>query len=81
MTNGIGDYSDLAEQQKIGLVLEASTLDVDQYPDEDLDKIIAFARNSANNRDDVKKQCQEVAYSFLHWEPAVRKWILGYKDR
>ena len=81
MTDSVGDYSDLAEEEKVGLVLSASMLDEDQYDREDLGNIIAFARNSAEDRDHVKKRCLEVAYNHLLWQPAVKEWIHSYKDQ
>lgn len=77
MTDGIGDFTDLAAREGVGLVIPHSILDAvfcgDMQPW--LARIIAFAQWSRSRRREVSLQCQRLARDHLQWERAALSWL------
>jgi hypothetical protein len=76
MTDGIGDFTDLAMQENVGLIIPHSMLDAAFCEDMRLwlARIITFAQWSRSRRREVSLQCQRLARDHLQWENAALRW-------
>jgi glycosyltransferase involved in cell wall biosynthesis len=79
MTDGIGDFSRLAAEERVGLVLEASLLQLDKFPKEELSRVIDFVRESRQRRALVADRCRDLARARLHWDASTAALLESYR--
>jgi glycosyltransferase involved in cell wall biosynthesis len=80
MTDGIGDFSQLGAEQRVGLVLPSALVESGEYPASTISGIIEFTRASMNQRGAVAVRCQAVARDHLHWHNALDRLLAGYRQ-
>jgi hypothetical protein len=78
LTEGIGDFSEMAANQRLGLVLNSNLLDLEKLPAEELARILEFARGSMRERQQVSLQCRRAAAEHLHWDTASSRLFNAY---
>jgi glycosyltransferase involved in cell wall biosynthesis len=77
LTDGIGDYSEMAEEMKVGLTLKMGSEEVSP---ENFGLIASFIRNIMQDRDQWSDRCIEVARRHLDWEVFGEALITKYKQ-
>lgn len=70
LTSRIGDSSDLATQNEVGLLLESELLSLRECPQQEVQRIADFLRKSMAERDTIMHRCVEVARDHLAWHSA-----------
>lgn len=75
MTDCIGDYSEHARLNKIGLVIPSESLSAVLDDAVWLNSILNFAKNVYNNQYDYSIKCKNSVRDYLSWENAASKWI------
>lgn len=75
MTEGIGDFSALAESEGVGITLSHQALE-NPSPQE-LQQIVDFVRQCAHGG--RSEQCRNVARREIHWDQAAGKLLEAYK--
>jgi glycosyltransferase involved in cell wall biosynthesis len=78
MTDGVGDFSGMVAADRLGILLDPAVLDGDDYPSQEIDRIIKFVRRSATRRRQVAEQCRRIVRERLHWNAAAEALIRGY---
>jgi glycosyltransferase involved in cell wall biosynthesis len=76
LTQGIGDYSDMADRMQVGLTLNMTSAEVSA---EDFSRIESFIQNVKENRRIWSERCTGVAKRNLDWEKfgdiLIRKYL------
>lgn len=80
MTDRIGDYSKMAADRDIGLVLDPGLLNESVWPDADLMRIEAFIDHCRSDREAMARRCRDAAWETLHWGPAIERLAAAYRD-
>jgi len=75
MTDCIGDYSEHAERNNIGLIIPGESLEDAIIDPVYLDSILAFARNVFNKHYEFSLKCKTSARDYLSWEPVASEWL------
>jgi glycosyltransferase involved in cell wall biosynthesis len=81
MSDGIGDFSQMASDQRLGLVLSSRLMDLEEFPAEELRRIIEFTRGSMRERQQVSSRCRRAAAEHLHWDKASSGLFNAYTGR
>lgn len=79
MTEGIGDFSQLAQARRVGLVLESRLLEAAQFPAAELERILEFIRTSHQKHSALATRCQTLAGKTLHWNVAAAELLKAYR--
>lgn len=68
LTEGIGDFSALVEDEGLGMIVPSTFLDAGEPGEEDLEKLLNFLRTVAQEREQHRQHCIRYAREHLHWE-------------
>ena len=82
MTDGIGDFSQLVIDQKVGFVVKSEYLEKQEllFGKQVLSDLVEFAEEAKNKKPSMRRTCQTIARDLLMWESAARKWITAYQN-
>ena len=75
LTEGIGDFSELAESAGIGITL---SLNEHLIPEEELIRLLQFSADVKANRQQWAERCTQTAYENLDWDAYVKKLVQQY---
>jgi glycosyltransferase involved in cell wall biosynthesis len=76
LTDGIGDYSALAEEMKVGITL---AVDGKSFPEQEKERLQRFAEDVLNNREEWASRCFRVAKDQLEWVVYAEKLANQYR--
>jgi glycosyltransferase involved in cell wall biosynthesis len=76
LTEEIGDYSDMAENYKIGLSIRPDGNSVSQ---QDMKELAGFIADIRQNRTDWAQRCMKTAYDELNWNIFGKKLAEAYR--
>jgi glycosyltransferase involved in cell wall biosynthesis len=77
LTEGIGDYSEMADRMKVGLTLKVETGEI---APENFTRIGSFIRDVQQNRGQWAERCREVSRRHLDWDVFGEELITKYKQ-
>jgi len=75
MTDCKGNFSKLAKDSNVGLVLSSRSVVGDQDPDDIVESIFRYLQQCRVERDAVAKRCQAIGREHLHWDGAGRRLL------
>ncbi len=78
MTERIGDYSQLAREHEVGVVLDPQWLVSQNWPEAELRRILDLVERSHAGREEMARRCRDLAWEMIHWEPASERLALAY---
>jgi len=78
MTDGIGDFSALAAESGLGLLLDAALLELAEYPPAQIVRLSEFVQESWLWRATVAARCRLAARERLHWDMAAARLSKAY---
>lgn len=82
MTDCIGDFSDLAKNNGVGVVIPSRCLDNqgDLFDQAMLKELVSFAEQVRADKFLLGVRCQTLVRDTLLWEGSARQWIGGYRN-
>ena len=79
MTDQIGDFSRLAADCRVGLVLDSATLQLDKFPASEITRVLDFIHERRQQRRQMAARCRKTARQHLHWDAATTALMKGYR--
>ena len=79
MTDGIGDFSQLAQEKGVGVVLAADLLEQPEYPESEVTRLLEFIRRSQEQQAKLGTICRNLARRTLHWDAAAATLAQAYR--
>lgn len=83
MTDQVGDFSTIAREGSVSFSLSPSAVQncFSSVSENDLDKIINFAKHARANKSELARRCQAIVREHLDWNNAIRPWIEAYQHQ
>lgn len=75
LTEGIGDFSALVQEENIGIIADNLLLEEEGITEEELDRILRFIRQIASDRENFRERCTRYARENLHWEAHAHDFL------
>jgi len=76
LTDGIGDYSDMVHEFKIGINLK---IDGDSFMQDEQEKLLRFLKKVRQNRKEWADRCKQTALETLKWRTYGKKLVSQYR--
>ncbi len=76
LTEGIGDYSEMAEKMHVGITLK---IGVDGFPAEEMEKLNLFSKDVMQHRDKWADRCMNTAKAELDWSIFGSRLAIRYR--